>query len=97
MDLNVIAKNFDFMLGGLTLTFQLAVMTIAGGLFIGIILAMARLSSRSWLYYPATLYIHFFSRPAPDFGDFLAILSVARYYKKIHGSISRCYYFFYCI
>jgi glutamate/aspartate transport system permease protein len=60
MDLTVITNNFEFMLGGLALTFQLALMTMAGGLLLGILLAMARLSSNPWLYYPATLYIHFF-------------------------------------
>ncbi|BBO91373.1 amino acid ABC transporter permease [Desulfosarcina ovata] len=60
MDLSVIIHNLDFMLGGLVLTFQLALITIAGGLLLGILLAMARLSSKPWLYYPATLYIHFF-------------------------------------
>ena len=60
MDLGVIVKNFQFMLGGLALTFQLALITIAGGLLFGLVLAIARLSARSWLYYPATLYIHFF-------------------------------------
>lgn len=60
MDLSVITNNIKFMLGGLTLTLQLALMTITGGLLLGIILAMARLSSRTWLYYPATLYVHFF-------------------------------------
>ena len=48
------------MLGGLALTVQLALMTFVGGLLLGIILAMARLSSRSWLYYPASIYVHFF-------------------------------------
>lgn len=60
MDVDVIARNFEFMIGGLTLTFQLAVITVGGGLFLGIFLAIARLSTRTWLYYPATLYIHFF-------------------------------------
>jgi len=60
MDLSVIFRNFDFMFGGLILTFQLAVISIAGGLLLGIFLALARLSARPWLYYPATLYIHFF-------------------------------------
>lgn len=60
MDLGVIVRNFGFMIGGLTLTFQLAAISVAGGLLLGIILAMARLSSRFWLYYPATLYVHFF-------------------------------------
>jgi len=48
------------MAGGLVLTFQLSLITMAGGLLLGIILALARLSSRPWLYYPATFYVHFF-------------------------------------
>lgn len=60
MDLGVIAENFKFMVGGLTLTFQLAAITIAGGLLLGVILAMGRLSSRPWLYYPSSIYVHFF-------------------------------------
>ena len=60
MDLSVISINFKFMIGGLALTFELALMTMVGGLLVGIILAMARLSLRPWLYYPATVYVHFF-------------------------------------
>jgi glutamate/aspartate transport system permease protein len=60
MDLAVITNNFKFILGGLASTSELALMTIIGGLLLGIILAMARLSSRPWLYYPSTLYVHFF-------------------------------------
>jgi glutamate/aspartate transport system permease protein len=48
------------MMGGLGLTLQLAAITIVGGLILGILLALARLSSRFWLYWPATAYIHFF-------------------------------------
>lgn len=60
MDLAVIERNFQFMLGGLILTFQLALITIAGGVLSGILLAMGRLSSKCWFYFPATVYIHFF-------------------------------------
>jgi len=60
MDFTVITNNLKFMLGGLALTVQLALMTLIGGLLLGIILAMARLSSRTWIYYPATIYVHFF-------------------------------------
>lgn len=60
MDLNVISRNFEFMLGGLGLTFELTFLTLVGGLFLGILLALSRLSSKLWLYLPATLYIHFF-------------------------------------
>ena len=60
MDWGVIARNGEFMLGGLCLSFELALITLAGGLLVGIVLAMGRLSSKPWLYYPATLYVHFF-------------------------------------
>ncbi|MDD2603577.1 MAG: amino acid ABC transporter permease [Desulfobacteraceae bacterium] len=60
MDTGVIIRNFGFMMGGLGLTLQLAAITIVGGLILGILLALARLSSRFWLYWPATAYIHFF-------------------------------------
>jgi glutamate/aspartate transport system permease protein len=60
MDLAVIARNFHFMAGGLMVTFELAMITIAGGFLVGLVLAMCRLSSSAWLYYPATAYVHFF-------------------------------------
>ena len=60
MDFSVITNNLTFMLGGLVLTFELALITLGGGLLLGIILALSRLSSRPWLHYPATIYIHFF-------------------------------------
>ena len=46
--------------GGLFLTFQLAVITQAGGFLLGVILGLARLSSRKWIFVPATLYVNLF-------------------------------------
>jgi len=60
MDFSVITRNAPFMLGGLILSFELAAITIVAGLTLGIALASARLSSKSVLYYPATVYVHFF-------------------------------------
>ncbi len=60
MDWEVISRNLEFLLGGLVVTFQLAAIALAGGLFLGIILGLARLSSNRFFYYPATAYIHFF-------------------------------------
>jgi glutamate/aspartate transport system permease protein len=60
MDTGVIIRNFGFMMGGLGLTFQLVAITIVCGLILGTLLASARLSARFWLYWPATVYIHFF-------------------------------------
>lgn len=60
MDLAVITNNLGFMLGGLVLTAQLALIAMVGGLFLGVLLALARLSSKAWLYYPASAYVQFF-------------------------------------
>jgi polar amino acid transport system permease protein len=65
LDLGVIAANWRFLLlqgllgigafGGGTLA--LAIPTIVLGFVIGIGVALARLSGKAWLYYPATLYV----------------------------------------
>lgn len=60
MDLDVIIRNAPFMASGLTLTFQLAILSVTGGLCLGILLGAARISGRAWVYYPASAYIHFF-------------------------------------
>jgi glutamate/aspartate transport system permease protein len=60
LDLSVISRNIGFLCGGLVLTFQLAVISMVGGFLLGIILGMARLSERKWIFVPATLYINLF-------------------------------------
>ena len=60
MDFDVIVRNAPFIFGGLWLTFQLAVLAILGGLFLGTLLGVARISGRWWIYYPASAYVHFF-------------------------------------
>ena len=60
MDWAVIPKNIYFLLGGLGLTFELAAISIIGGLLLGIIMGLGRTSSKRWIYHPATLYVNFF-------------------------------------
>jgi len=60
VDWNVITRNIEFLCGGLGLTFQLALISMVGGFLLGIILALARLSSRKWIFVPATLYVNLF-------------------------------------
>ena len=60
MDWAVIPKNIYFLLGGLGLTFQLAAISIAGGLLLGILLGLGRVSSKRWIYHPVSLYVNFF-------------------------------------
>ncbi len=59
-DWRVIYDNFPFLMQGLLTTVELAVIGITGGLLLGVLVGMARLSSRKIIYYPATLFVNFF-------------------------------------
>lgn len=54
----VITGNFSFLMGGLRTTFELAFIAIAGGLALGILVGMARLSNIKAIYYPASLFVN---------------------------------------
>jgi len=54
----VITHNFTFLMGGLVTTFELALIAIAGGLALGILVGMARLSNIKVIYYPASLFVN---------------------------------------
>ncbi|MDY0220324.1 MAG: amino acid ABC transporter permease [Desulfobacterium sp.] len=54
----VISNNFSFLMGGLLTTFELAFIAIAGGLTLGILVGMGRLSSIKLIYYPAALFVN---------------------------------------
>lgn len=48
------------LLGGLLVTFKVLLLAILGGLAIGTMLALMRLSGKKWLATPAKLYVNFF-------------------------------------
>jgi glutamate/aspartate transport system permease protein len=57
-DWQVIPNNLQFLMQGLVTTFQLALVAISGGLLLGILVGMARLSSIRIIYYPATAFVN---------------------------------------
>jgi len=57
-DWQVIPNNLQFLMHGLFTTFQLALVAISGGLLLGILVGMARLSSIRIIYYPATAFVN---------------------------------------
>ncbi len=57
-DWTVVVDNLSFLLQGLLTTFQLALVAITGGLLLGILVGMARLSSIKAVYYPATAFVN---------------------------------------
>jgi glutamate/aspartate transport system permease protein len=58
-DYQVILDNLSFLMQGLLTTFQLAVIAISGGMILGVLVGMGRLSSRVYVYYPATVFVNF--------------------------------------
>jgi glutamate/aspartate transport system permease protein len=58
LDWVVIQNNLPFLMQGLLTTFQLALVAISGGLLLGILVGMARLSSIRIIYYPATAFVN---------------------------------------
>jgi len=58
MDWTVIPKNLGFLFEGLIVSFQLAGLTLALALPLGSIVALGRLSSRKWIYYLTSAFVH---------------------------------------
>lgn len=56
--MDVIIANFGFLMGGLLITIKLAVFALAGGIGLGMLVGLARLSSNLWIYYPVTAYVN---------------------------------------
>jgi glutamate/aspartate transport system permease protein len=55
---DVITRNFVFLMGGLLTTFKLAFFALAGGIGLGMLVGLARLSKNPWIYYPITAYVN---------------------------------------
>ena len=55
---DVIGRNFFFLMGGLLTTFELAILALAGGIGLGMLVGLARLSKNPWIYYPITAYVN---------------------------------------
>lgn len=58
MDWAVIWSNIDFLAGGLVVTFELAGISLLGGLGLGTLVAVARLSNHGIIYWPVTFYVN---------------------------------------
>ena len=56
---DAVGRNFGFLMGGLWVTFQLSFFALTGGILLGMLVGLARLSKRPWIYYPVTAYVNF--------------------------------------
>lgn len=56
---DAVSHNFGFLMGGLGVTVQLAFFALTGGILLGMLVGLARLSKKPWIYYPVTTYVNF--------------------------------------
>lgn len=53
-----VERNLPFLLGGYWVTIKLTFFALAGGIPLGILVGLGRISSKKWIYYPVTLYVN---------------------------------------
>jgi len=55
---DAIGRNLPFLMGGFWVTVKLAFFALAGGIPLGILVGLGRISSNKWVYYPVTFYVN---------------------------------------
>lgn len=58
-DYHVIIDNLPYLLQGLVVTFKLAGLALAGGIFFGMLVGLGRISQKNWIYYPISAFVNF--------------------------------------
>ncbi|MDO8944097.1 MAG: amino acid ABC transporter permease [Desulfobacterales bacterium] len=56
--LDAVFTNLPYLLGGFLTNVQLAAFALAGGLFLGALVGLGRISKRPWVYHPVTVYVN---------------------------------------
>jgi glutamate/aspartate transport system permease protein len=56
---DAVLKNLPYLLEGFLTNLELAALALAGGLFLGTLVGLGRISKRPWVYYPVTVYVNF--------------------------------------
>lgn len=56
---NAVSSNLSYLLGGFLTNLQLAACALAGGMFLGVLVGLGRISKNPYIYYPVTVYVNF--------------------------------------
>ncbi len=54
-----VSDNLPYLLWGFVTNAQLAVCALAGGIFLGMLVGLGRISKKRWIYRPVTIYVDF--------------------------------------
>lgn len=55
---DAVTRNLTFLIGGFVVTLQLTCFALAGGIVLGMLVGLGRISRNKWVYYPVTLYVN---------------------------------------
>ena len=56
---DAVFRNIVFLLRGFGVTLELTACALAGGIALGALVGLGRISKRKWIYYPVTMYVNF--------------------------------------
>jgi glutamate/aspartate transport system permease protein len=56
---DAIINNLSYLLKGFLTNLELAICALAGGIFLGILVGLGRISKNGWVYHSITLYVNF--------------------------------------
>mgnify|MGYP001554533447 FL=1 len=56
---DAVTGNITFLLGGFGVTLQLSFFALTGGIALGALVGLGRISKKQWIYQPITLYVNF--------------------------------------
>ena len=55
---DAVSRNITFLLGGFAVTLQLTFFALGGGIALGALVGLGRISKKKWIYQPVTLYVN---------------------------------------
>ena len=91
-----LAEISVFLMGGLLTTFELAIFALAGGIGLGMLVGLARLSKNPWIYYPITAYVNLLRNIPLILVIFWFYFVMPVIIGECHGTLSRsgdCLYY----
>jgi len=56
---DAVIRNLPYLMGGFGVTLELPFCALSGGIILGMLVGLGRISQVKWIYYPVTVYVNF--------------------------------------
>ena len=56
---DAVIRNLPYLMGGFGVTLELTFCALSGGIILGMLVGLGRISRVKWIYYPVTVYVNF--------------------------------------